>query len=354
MKADDIRKIIARHILQEGNLDQFLATPDRSEATQDFLDTLVQEKRRRMLDDLSPLATTEPTEILAAFETFGRYETTGYIQYLAGSQELSDLTPLYMAAHKMGHPEESWAEARAHTECASSIDIKNPQMVIARPHEKSMEEAVKAFKAGTITPEDIPYIPDRSYLNSIQIAHVSAPKDDDYAVKPSTQLFEYVLDQCDQDASLTVEQELRFAGLLALACKFLPGADPFAAMFDSQDAKRTVQEKLVTSRGHIEEVILKLNETLQEDGIEDEPDRQTYLQTWKDKLQRNADVLSGIAERVAQKEAAGSELFTNPESMAVRIYNHDLAHKVATILKAEVPSLGYRTMVKRLNGPAPL
>lgn len=354
MKADDIRKTIARHILREGNLDPFLATPDRSEAAQDFLDTLVQEKRRRMLDDLSPLAIAEPAEILAAFETFGRYETAWYIQYLAGSQELSDITPLYMAAHKMGYPAESWAEARAHTEQASSLEVKNPQMVVSRPHEKAMEEAVKAFKAGTITPEDIPYIQDRSYLNSIQVAHVSAPKDDDNAVKPSAQLFEYVLDQCDQDVSLTVEQELRCAGLLALACKLLPSADTFAPMFDSQDANKTVQEKLIASREKIGQVILKLDEALQEDGIKSGVEHQTYLQTWRDKLQHNVDVLSGLAERVAEKEAAGSELFTTPESMAIRIYNYDLVRKVATILKAEAPTIATQAMSKRLSGPAPL
>lgn len=356
MKARDIEKIIARHILQEGNLDAFLRTDDRSPETQDFHDVLVQEKRRRMLDDLSPLATAQPAEILEAFKTFGRYETAGYIQYLAGSQELTDLKPLYMAAYKMGRPQESWDETCAHAEQASPLEIKNPQMVITRPHEKAMEESIRAFKSGTLPPQDLPYVEDRSYLNTILIARISAPPDADgnNIIRPSAELFEYVLNECDQAVSMTVEQELRYAGLLALACKLLPGADPFADMFNSKDASKTVQEKLISSRGNLEDVIGKLDEALKEDGIADQSDRQAYLQTWKDKLQQDADVLSGLAERVAEKEAAGLELFTRPVGMAIRTYNYDLVRKVATILKAEVPALGYQAMAKRLNGPAPV
>lgn len=261
MNAHDIEKIIARHILQEGSLDKFLATPDRSQATQDLLDMLVQERRRRVLNDLKPIAAADTAEILKAFQTFGAFETSLYINRIAGSHELTHIEFLFMAARKMGHPEESWDQVKAYMRQASSMDIKNPQMQVARPYEKAIHAAIDAVYEESVAIENFPYIPDRVYLNSIQISRTFINDDHDHAARASHQLMTYVLNQYDQCPSMTVDQELQWAGILVLACRSLPGSSGCG-----QDiTARSIQEQLSAAHAVC---------------VSDEKNMQTVLMKW--------------------------------------------------------------------------
>lgn len=158
---------------------------------------LVQEKRRRVMNDLSPLATAEPAEILKAFQIFGAFETTFVETYTAQ---------------------------------APSLQLKNPQSEIFQPFNQNMGQAIHAVLKGTQAPENLPDPNDRMYLNALLTTRVSAGQEYDQQTAAAERLVGYALDQSDRNPEMTVEQELRCAGLLALACRILPDGDIFLVM----------------------------------------------------------------------------------------------------------------------------
>ncbi len=320
MNRQHIEKIIALHIATREDFISLLKTDDRSPLTQDFMDGACETRRMRILGDLMKVSTAPAEEFHAAFETFGIFETKFFLADVAGSPELLPMRNLYMAAYKLGQPEESWEKIRETTESMSSLELKNPQAVASGDFSKKIESAVEAFVAGSGSVDDIPYFEDRIFLNSLQgcSSTISCAYDTGNCLRVVGILLDRVVRIHDTNQTLTVEQELRCAGLLTLAGTCAGSA--FDWVMDLND--KPLSEHIET----MQRQCLSLAERHSQ-----YPDLQEDYKAWGDRF-------GTIADTVAARAAAGCEVFDRPAAFAVRIYNADLMHKLERILKVGEPA----------------
>lgn len=320
MKTEDITALMARHILERGDLDSLISTTKKNGAGMDFLDHVVLERRNAIMGDLEDLKLTAPEEIHQAFKTFGSFETMFYLQDLAGSHQLTGHRNLYMAALKLDDPDKDWNQIEAETSSIRSLQLKQPQMVIGRKFSHEMNRAISKVKDLIAAPSTIPYMDDRLYLNAILCAdHNVRPRHVvGEALKTSGALFEFVLERCEQIGKpLIIDEELYFSGILALGCMTLPG-------FDSHS-----QEQGLTGTTLLQPMLTSARSVCIAQG------------TSKDV----ADI-SGLIARVEHQINNGSELLRRPFGFAFDTYSYILAEKVGNAIGRKIVGHKYE-----ISGP---